>query len=39
MVMYKIKLKGGNGINLATIKSLKWVYKNSRKEKAQAKEK
>jgi hypothetical protein len=29
MVMYKIKIKGGCGIKLATIKSLKWVYINS----------
>jgi len=27
MVMYKIKIKGREGIKLATIKSLKWVYK------------
>jgi hypothetical protein len=25
MVMYKIKIEGGCGIELATIKSLKWV--------------
>jgi hypothetical protein len=29
MVMYKIKIKGGQGIKLATIKSLKWVWINS----------
>ncbi len=27
--MYKIKIKGGKGIKLSTIKSRKWVYINS----------
>ena len=37
MVMYKIKIKGGCGIKLATIKSLKWVYKIPEKKRLKLK--
>ncbi len=37
MVMYKIKIKGGYGIKLAIIKSLKWVQINSRNKRLKLK--